>query len=240
MQIKSSLIKFFRRFKNRILFFTVFLLFLIIFFFIKNFFSVSVIEIEGGVKLKGLEMISKKIIFLIFSSQTEKKLIEFNPKVKQVKVTKIYPNKIRIKIIQSFPLAVLPVNSGYFILSDDGRILEKKKKNDKKDLSIINYYQKFNFGGYSVGEWLTYQEILTALYFLQKLNYLGLKINAVDIKGLDMLVFNKGDEKFFLTTKRDKNQQYNDLKILIERFKIEKVEYETIDVRFDKPVVKFK
>jgi len=213
-------------------------LFLGIFFLIKIVFSVSAIEVVGTKKIKGLSALSGKLIFFIFSSYSQR-LYENNPTIKSVRLIKILPNKIRIEAEEYNPVACFAVDNGFFFLAVDGRILEKGRQ-AKAGLPIIHYYQKFYFDEYRAGDKLKFKDLLQSLYLADKLRYLGINIEVIDISGLDMLIFNSGDKKYFFTTDKDKELLYQEFKTIIERFKIEKTEYESIDLRFDKPIIKLK
>jgi len=239
MRLKKSLITFYRRVNNPVLFSIFFFLFLALFFITKITFSVSVIEISGSKELKGLKTLQGQFIFFIFSKKFEKQLYDLNPQIKSVQLVKIYPNKIHIDVKKYNTLAIFEVEAGYFFLSEDGRILEKRKE-QKENLPIIHYYQKFYFNEYNSGDKLEYKDILYCLFFVNKLHYLGVKIDSIDINGLDMLIFNSGDKKYIFTTSKEKQLQYGEFKTIIERFKIERTEYASIDLRFEKPIIKFR
>lgn len=228
-----------RKINNLVLFLIFFFLFLVVFFIIKIIFSVSIIEISGNKDIKGLEALQGQLIFLIFPKESEKRLYDLNPPIKSLRLVKIYPNKIHIDVERYEKVAIFEVDKGYFYLSENGRILEKKGE-QKVSLPIIHYYQKFHFGEYNTGDKLQYKDILDSLFFLSKLHYLGIKIISIDINGLDMLIFNSEDKKYIFTTSKKKELQYQEFKTIIERFKIEKTEYESIDLRFEKPIIKLK
>jgi cell division septal protein FtsQ len=232
-------ITFYQKIKKPLLFFLYFSFFLAFFLLVKRTFSVSTIDVLGDKNLKGAIKIKGKIIFFISSSKTERELVNLNPEVKKAKIIKIYPNKIRIEVEKDSPVVSFSVAGGYFFLGQEGRILAKKKEGEK-NLPSINYYQKLHYQGYDTGEKLSYKDILDSLYFLVEFNYLGIRINSIDINSLNMIIFNLGDKKIFFTTSKKREEQYQTLKKLIERFKIEKVEYESIDLRFEKPIVKLK
>lgn len=240
MPLQKSLIQFYRRkIKKPALFFLYFSFFLLFFFLIKRFFSVSVIEMVKDKNLRGLDRIKGRVIFFISPSTVGKELTTLNPEIKKVKIVKIYPNRIRIEVEKDVPVASFSVTGGYFLLSREGRIL-KKKREKEKDLPVINYYQKFYYQEYQTGDKLNYQDILDALYFITKFNYLELTVNSIDINSLNMIIFNLDGKKVFFTTTKERKQQYQALKKLIERFKIEKMDYQAIDLRFDKPIIKLK
>ncbi len=239
MQLKKSLTIFWRKINNLIIFFIFFFVFLLVFFIIKIIFSVSIIEISGTKDIKGLETFRGQLIFLVFPKESEKRLYDLNPGVKSASLVKMYPNKIHVSVEKYTARAIFEVDKGFFFLSEDGRILEKKAER-KDNLPVINYYQKFHFDEYNTGDKLQYKDILFSLFFVDKFNYLGIKINNIDINSLDMLIFKSGDKKYLFTTNKKKELQYQEFKTIIERFNIEKTEHESIDLRFEKPIIKLR
>lgn len=213
------------------------LIFLGFFFIIQIFFSISLIEIAGISDLKGLDILRNKLIFLISTQKTEQKLHFLNPNVKLIKIAKIYPNKIKIDVEKDDAVAILEVFNGYFYLSTEGRIIEKRKDKNSA-FPLMRYYQKLQFNEYNTGETLEGKDIKYSLFFTKEFSVDEIKIDTIDINGLDMLILKNGDKAFFFTTAKDKKMQYNELKMIIEKFKKGNVKYKSIDLRFDKPIVK--
>jgi hypothetical protein len=239
MPLSKSLIIFWRKISYPVIFAGSFFFFLTVFFIIKAVFSISVIEIAGSQDIKGLKNLQGQLIFFVFRRETEKKLHDLNPEVKTIQLIKIYPNKILINVKKYQGLALFEVDNGYFFLSKDGRILEKNRKK-KESLPIIHYYQKFHFNEYNIGDKLQYEDVLDCLFFADKFRYLEIKIETIDINGLDMLIFNSREKKYIFTTNKEKELQYQEFKTIIERFKIERTEFESIDLRFEKPIIRFR
>lgn len=234
---KISFPKYWRKYKKPLVILAYTLVFSVVLFFLNGLFSVSQIEVLGTDSLKGLEIIQAKLIFSLSKEKVENQLYLANPSVKSVEVTKIYPNKVKIEVLTGEVLAAFSVVDGYLFLSADGRILTKKRSLDSRP-TIINYYQKFGFNQFSVGERVTFEDVLYSLFFIEKISQLGLPIDVVDINGLDMLILKSSGKSYFLTTKKDRETQLNQLKTMVERLKLAAVDYESVDLRFDKPIIK--
>lgn len=213
------------------------LIFLGFFFIIQIFFSISLIEISGISDLKGLNTLKNKLIFLVSTKKTEQKLYFLNPNVKSIKIIKIYPNKIKINVEKDDVTAILEVFNGYFYLSSEGRIIEKRKDKNSA-FPLMYYYQKLQFNEYDTGETLKDKDIKYSLFFAKAFSFDEIKIDTIDINGLDMLILKKGEKTYFFTTTKDKEIQYNELKTIIEKFRKGNVKYKSIDLRFNKPIVK--
>ncbi|HLC94208.1 MAG TPA: hypothetical protein VJH96_01415 [Patescibacteria group bacterium] len=229
--------RFFRHFKKILLFlFVAAFLFAPLFYVRKNY-SVSYIEIVGTTSLRGVSSLYGVLLFFVSPRDIEKALFKSNPYAKKITVSKIYPYTLRIEVEKGRILALLEVQDGYFYLGESGRILQKKR-NKESAAPLIRYYQKLPFAEFQSNEVIGYGDILATVFFLQKCSDIGIAVDTVDIVSPDMLVFKKEEKTYYFSTNRDKEAQFNDLKTIIERFSIEAVAYESIDVRFKRPIVK--
>lgn len=237
MPLKLSFPTLIQKIKFFLIFFIPFCLTFIALLIIKSYFSITEIEIIGIKKINGLNYLSKKIIFLLDSEKVKEKILLINSNLKEIDLVKIYPNKIRIKAIEYQPLSLLKTEGGFLILASDGKILERQRDTDYF-LPLINYYQKLYFQNFSVNKKIDLKEILFALYFNDKMNYIGLKIETIDIKGPDMIILNSEGKSFIFTLNRKKEIQFEELKMILSKLKLEKINFEGIDLRFEKPVIK--
>lgn len=206
-----------------------------------NYYVVDTIEVRGlsrGQELYGITALEKQNLLLINVSKTEEIIKKQNPHVKTVSVSKEYPRKISIIVSTYFPLANLKTQVGYFVLSEDGRILAKQRE-ENKNLPSITYYENFPYHGYSAGQSFKFKDIQYALHFLQKLHKLGIKINSIDIDGLHMLGLyaDEKKQKILFSAEKDRDRQDYELQAVITQLKREGKEFTLLDLRFDKPIV---
>lgn len=201
------------------------------------YFTIKEVVVDGFKDINGISLLKNKNSIFLNTKKYEDLLYQTNISIQSVSISKSYPSTININVEQAFPTAVLPVGNGYFILSEKGRILSKDRKNTSQ-LPIIHYYQKLPFQGYESGDTVDNNDILFALQLFTRLSYLGIVSDSIDIKGLDMIVLKKGSIEYVFTTQKDIQEQYEDLKIIIEKFKIDGKQYKRIDLRFDKPIIK--
>jgi hypothetical protein len=198
--------------------------------------EIQIIDYQS--KILGLDEIKNNFLFFLDEEKVKKIIKKRNPLVKEVIIEKKFPNKLILKLTQEKFIAILAVDSGYFYLNDEGKILLKTKKINEI-LPKINFYQKLSFDSYSVGEKIDFNDILTGIYFLKNLLDINLKPDNLDIIGADVLVFNIGEKKFYFSTIKNREVQLYQLNQIVKQFKIEGRAYKEIDLRFDKPIVRF-
>ncbi len=200
--------------------------------------TITIQGYSGSIPLRGLSSYSRKNLLLVSPEDLKKTVLAENPQIRSVMVKKVFPNSLSISVEIHLFIAVFEMNNGYVYLSEDGRIIQKNKEK-KGEFPLIRYYQKMNYASYNVGENLEYNDILTSLHFLKTLSDLGLQTDTIDINGFDMLLFSVGDKKLFFTTEKEKETQDYELKEIIKQFKIEGRDFKSLDLRFEKPIIRF-
>lgn len=197
-----------------------------------------IIEGENKGKLRGLNSYYQKNMLFISIKDAEESLLASNPELQSVSIEKKFPNSLVIAVTLQPILATIEMNEGYAYLSEKGKIIRKSR--EKKDsLPLIRYYQKMNYSSFGAGDDMKYIDILLTLHFIKKLSDLGLKTDFVDIDGLDMLLFIIGDKNIIFTTEKDTKTQDYELEQIIRQFRIEGKEFKSLDLRFEKPIIKF-
>jgi len=202
--------------------------------------SIKTIEIENvpeGFQISGLSDYKGKNLLLLSEEEVTKKIKSKNPLIKNTRVQKKYPSTIMIAFDLYREEAELNVGTGYFVLSEDGRILSKNKKSAGTK-TLINFYQKLNYYSYSSGDYLKINDINDAIYYIGLLENLGLFVDNLDIKDRDMLLCNIGEKTIIFTTSKSRERQKYELSQIIKEFKITGTDYKSIDLRFEKPIIK--
>lgn len=188
--------------------------------------------------LRGLSSYYQKNLFILSEKDIENNLLKENPELKSATVNKKFPDSLVITVSLQPALASIELHDGYAYLSETGKIISKSR--EKKDqFPLIHYYQKMNYSSFSAGEDIQYIDVVSALHFLKKLSDLGLKTDTVDINGLDMLLFTIGDKKLYFTTEKDTKTQDYELEQIIRQFKVEGRDFKSLDLRFEKPIIRF-
>ncbi|OGK19798.1 hypothetical protein A2866_03610 [Candidatus Roizmanbacteria bacterium RIFCSPHIGHO2_01_FULL_39_8] len=217
------------------------LFFFAILFFAFSYFTVKNIVVEKGpgkYNIIGIDNLKEKNLLLLSLPQEENNLEEQNPLVEFIEIKKQYPHTLRIQIYDSRPIATLKLTNGYALLNKEGKILSKAKEADSK-FTLITYYQAFDYTMFQSGEKLNYSEIITALFFLEKMSRLNLQVERIDISGSSVIVCYLRDKKIFISNTKDKTQQLFELETIIKQFKIKAQNFKELDLRFDKPIVRF-
>lgn len=201
---------------------------------------IEVVSPSGKTIVNGLENLKQKNLFLTSESEIIQTVIQNNPQLRNVQVEKKYPNQLIIRVEADNSIAALKVDQGYFLLSVSGKILAKDKKNSIH-LPIINYYQQLNYNIYNLGDQIDLQDIIFSLHFANKSRDMGLLVLSIDIGGVDMIRLNLQNKKILIfSTDKDINIQDYQFEKIIRQFKIEGRDFESVDFRFDKPIIKLK
>jgi len=200
MQGKSSFHIFLKIIKRIFAFLFVFLLFFLILYYLQLSFLIKKVEVisKDKISLLGTEEYINKNLFFISDEDISSTLKQKNPLIKIITVQKKFPSSLILIPELYKPLADIEVSNGYFVISEDGRILSKSKNYDKS-YPLVTYYQKLNYFAYSSGDYINLKDITTSLYFLKFLQSSSLTIDSVDIKDKDMLVFNLENREIILT-----------------------------------------
>lgn len=219
--------------------FTFFLVFSVLYYFQQSF-LIKKIEIvnKEKINLLGTDEYINKNIFLVLSENIISNLKQKNPLVKNIVVKKKLPDVLILIPDLYTPIADIITSSGYFKISEDGRILSKSK-NYGKSYPLITYYQKLNYYSYNSGDFLSLKDIMTTLYFLKFFQNNSLTVDSVDIKDKDMLVFNLENRKIILTNNKEINLQEYTLDEILKSFKVSGKNFKVINLRFEKPVIEF-
>lgn len=232
--------KLFRRFLSLILFFLLLSAFIITLKYCFEIFRIKKIVIIGPKKnfdLK-LQTLSKIPIFFINEKNEEKKFLNNNPYLKNIKIEKQLPSTLIIYPEYYQPEAQLKINQGYLLLSEDGRILEKTKvKYD--NLLTINFYQKLNSQEVNIGDFITFKELKLSLQLIPIFKKLNIKINSIDIFGLNMIVFNLDNNQVFFSGEKDSKKTEYELTSILKKIKLEHQNFKKLDLRFNKPIIIF-
>jgi len=210
-------------------------------------------EIDG----KTIVLLSQKNIFLIDAGAIKESIIRENPDVEQVIVKKNFFGSLSIFITYRKPLAVAvnailtentyqpdasvsaEIKYGFERKDDNDYFIDLKgylfKKNDESEFPIIGLDLQNKKTGDSMAE----PKVLFMLSVLNTLHNSGESLSWVSSKENKVAVsLSDGSYVLFDSTK-DLDYQLSSLQIIRNRFRIEGRKFEYLDLRFQKPVVKF-
>ena len=225
--------------------FIIFLFIILALFFISSFFfKIQKIDFKTESKdsnFLGKELIIGKNLLFLNIEKLSKNLSDLNPEIVQLNIKKIFPNRIVILYNLDNPIAVIKANEGYLFLSDKGKILRKRKNIDKKSkLTQINYYQNFDYLSSTTGSVIDFRDVKYSLSVLTKLKKYKNEVLSIDITRPSMIRFNLGDSIVIFTSEKPIDEQINKLEKIILQVKVEGNNFSLLDLRFDKPVLKYK
>lgn len=220
------------------------LIFFVLLVIVSTVFVVEKVEIISEKKINtflGSELIKGKNILTLNTKNLNQNLQDLNPNIDNLNIKKIYPSKIQIyyKLIE--PIAFIKANDGFLYITDTSKILKKSKKlENTTDLTEILYYQKFDYITNAVGSYIDYVDIRYSLNILKKVKEYRYKVVSIDISRPNMIRLNLVDSVVIFTSEKDINGQIDKLEKIIKQFKVEGKSFSLLDLRFDKPILRFK
>lgn len=200
-------------------------------------FRVQQVELHGTKHITGLSDVQHELIFLVNEEKITKKLLSQNPHLASILIEKKYPNTILLTAKESKIQASLVVDTGYYDLTKNARVIGKHHEL-KKGSTIIKTGQLYPYTAYQVGDTISSLPLSTSLYLLSRLYEIGLYIDTIEVKGFDVLVFTKGETQYLFLAGENPEEQYNKLFTVVRGLSLQGKKYKSIDVRFAKPVVK--
>ncbi|OGK16997.1 hypothetical protein A2690_02390 [Candidatus Roizmanbacteria bacterium RIFCSPHIGHO2_01_FULL_39_12b] len=202
-----------------------------------DYFRIKTVSLNGATSLNNLSSVYRQVIFLVNSDKLQEKLLQKNPSFMSIHIEKKLPHTIIITAIKTKPIAQLQVYDGWYLLSPTAVVITKKRSKTSV-LATMSYFTKYPFEAYNVGEKLDAKEIQYATYFLDRIGTIkNLKVDTIAINYLFMIVFKSEDREIWLTTKKNKEEQFGTLKTILRYFNKTGAKFKKIDLRFTKPLV---
>lgn len=202
--------------------------------------DIIVVTPSEKAKVNGLENLKNESLLLLSERKVEETLTKNNPTLKKIRVSKKYPDGLIISFQKDTSFIAIKTSSGFLYINSSGKILQKSK-NNPDNLPILNYYQQLNYNSYSTADKIDLKDMLISLHFVTKARELSLPVLSIDIAGVDMIRLNlQNNSNLIFSTEKDTNLQDYQFEKLIKQFKIEGTNFETLDFRFDKPIIKLR
>ena len=203
-------------------------------------FTIHTIIVQGADSdgsLYGLSNIQGSSI-LFTSTDTIAKSIQLrNTQVEVLSVTKQYPHTITIVVTPRIIQAALTVSDGYYLLGNNGLIINRVKSINAYHYPLLSYYQQFPFDTFHAGDKLSYQDILLALTAIENARSVGLTPIRIDIGSFDVLALHTNDAEYRFSAQKDTGVQMYQFTTIVSRLREQQKKIKLLDVRFDKPVV---
>ncbi len=184
-----------------------------------------------------LQAIVGKNIFLLSQKAISTEFTSYDPFIKQISLTKHYPNKIQLQITQEKVYIQINNSTNFIQVTQQGKILKLTSSSDKK-LLLISSFQKLRNHEVELGQLIQQPEILYAIKLLKPINNSQLTVERIIIPRptLVKLITTQGTE---ITVSIKKSIAKNVLIVHNSIIGLSKkgVKAKTITFEFDKPVI---
>jgi len=181
--------------------------------------------------------VREKNLFKINLDQIAKDILQRYPKIRKVKVRRIFPDKLRIDIEMRNPIAIIKSKANYLFIDEEGKEIQRTRLLRKTALPIIigldskskdkEFYSSERLS-------LTLTLLKTIKEFKDLEGYSITKIDVSDVKNTSFFI-NYGIQ--IKIGNDDFKDRLRVLLMILERLKAEIKEIKYIDLRFKEPVI---
>lgn len=206
---------------------------------LQNFFVTKEIRITVNGKassVKGLEGLAGENLLFVSEAEIREQIIRSNPQVKGVSVQKTEPGIVEVAVNPRIPVAQLQSADGYFLLCEEGVVIEKRRE-PFSGSPIMTYYQSIPFASTQAGSRLDYSDITIALRLAQELKQSGLVVKDIAINGSHVIrLTTEKSKEILVTSEKDLKKTIYELETIIRETARRDIQFKSIDLRFEKPV----
>ena len=241
-QLLQLLKQFLKSNSNYFIFFATFTVAVLLLVFIDNKYIVNSIKVVGlskKVDFAGLNEINNQRIWKLNENEIIESLAIKNPAYTISSVEINYPDSVLINTYLRLHRAYLSNDEGFFILSDDAIIIGKVREKTENSIPTINYYQSIPFSAYQMGSSIGQKDIVDAVEFLDLVQRAREHVTSIDITGFYMLGLYTEEHEYLFSSEKDTSLQMYQFEQAVRQFQADGTEYKILDLRFDKPIVKF-
>ncbi len=196
------------------------------------------IEIYGPkIYIAGLESLENTNLIILDETYYQKEILRKNILLKDITLTKILPNKLKMVLKMRDPYIRLMILNNNYILSEDGVVL--KIGSNPKDVPIISVEKEIII--YKIGDRVD-SFIINAIELARNLKERNIDFDKIVLnKDSGTITFNT-PSSILVVLSLNKNNDFvaPSLQIITSRFRIEGKEPIKIDFRFDKPIITLK
>lgn len=201
--------------------------------------SIEVTNLEKEDKFIGASKYTNKYIWLIDTENAKDYLSKVNPEFKIISLFVVSPSKLKLIVEKRNPFAYLSSGDGFFVFDKDGYVIKKSKIADLENIPTIFSNQKLPLAVFQTGQKVKKKEILYSLFFLATASEIDENPLRIDIGGNDMLGLYTDEHKYIFSTAKEKDLQSYLFTNAVQQLQIQGIKYESIDFRYDKPVLKY-
>ena len=209
----------------------VYILFLVGIFQIKN--------IEPNIELKhaNIQQATNQYLgqeyFSLNLYNLEQDILDSEKYIKGVNAEKVFPNKVRLKIEEYIPTSYLEYKETCYIISQEGVILEELVEYEECTLEngiLLETDQNILAENRLIFD-VEVEEAITVL------TEFGWEVNKIKFNK-NVLNFTDGEKTVVIEVNQEYENQLAKLYLILEKANIEGIEYESLDLRFQRPVMK--
>lgn len=239
MQLGRSLLQFIAHSVTFFVFVTSIVAGFLLLYVVQNFFVTKEIRVMVNGKasaVKGLEGLAGENLLFIPEEEIRDHILRSNPQVKGVSVRKSEPGIVEVAVEPRTAVAQLKSVDGYFLLCEDGFVIEKQREPFQSS-PIMTYYQSIPFASTQAGDQLDYSDISTAIQLVTQLKQSGLMVKDIAIDGSHVIrLTTEKSKEIVVTSEKDLKQTIYELETIIRETARRDIEFKRIDLRFEKPV----
>jgi len=173
--------------------------------------------------------------FALNLNELEQEIQKSDKYIKSVSAEKIFPNKVRLLIEEYQPISYLEYKETCYIFSQEGLILEEMIEYEEcfleKGIKLIS-----NQNIIAEGKLIFDKELSEVIKILSKF---GWEISTVNFKE-NVLEIGDGEKVVIIEINQDYMIQASKLYLVLEKANIDGIEYKSLDLRFERPVMKLK
>lgn len=206
---------------------------------VKSLFRVSTIVLQGvpaKETVYGISSLKGRSTLFIDTDTVARSVTASNPRFRVVSVQTRYPSEIVIRVEKTPGVAYMVTDRGYYLLSEDARVIERSKS-ARGGIPTITWYQPIGYDTFQPGDKLDFIELAFALHLLESIAPLDVRIDTVDINGRDMIGLKSAGRDILISTQKDADTQVYQMGVIIKQFRVEGKNFKSLDLRFDKPTL---
>lgn len=232
--------------KLKFLIYVPFLLILIYFFFYSPFFLINEIEINelsytnGGMILEDFEILENENFFLTELSDLREEAIQKHPFIENIYTEKVFPNRVIIHVREKEPHFVASNQEGCFLLDDLGFVLAQGECSDLKANYSVREVSGFDLNNidFELNSQSNFYNAEKIAEIIRVLNYYGYNVKEVVIEN-QVAEFTLHDERLFVFSfANDIEKQLKRFIIVKKKIDYDNISFETIDMRYERPVLR--
>ncbi|KKR34450.1 MAG: hypothetical protein UT63_C0001G0017 [Candidatus Gottesmanbacteria bacterium GW2011_GWC2_39_8] len=200
-------------------------------------FNIKEIIINGDIQnIRGIESLADKNIFFLNKAREEEILEDRNFQVSKITIEKKYPHTILLKIEKRQQVLQIETAGNFYSLDINGVVLGKSSTKFDLPVLILTEEKKLK-----IGEKADIAEISYITKTISRLKEGSFAVGMISIEdgGQTMKIVLADETIIYSSPSRDAHKLVSSLQIITSRFRIEGKIINTIDFRYDKPIVTF-